>query len=456
MISILITTLLWILCVTGIVHIIGAYVVWCFLGVSYTKKRIVCLICLVGIFLPDIVFPMTVQLYIPAIPNSILLTCAYISTGLPLLIVPGILLSRRYETAELLAALQFASPLKSFFYIYLPHFLRGMLPVSIVLFLYLFHNFSLPALCEIELVPNYLFAEFNTFYSFTPFFRKMMYIVPVVLSISFVYYLIMAPKRYMHSIRETISPAVQRVTGGVGVLLLWFLTSVAFPAVFWLSYTVRDWHHIDWAKVMDCWFFSSTIAIAVAGIAVAFSVLLLFLKKRGVKTAFISVCTMYACGHVMLAVFSLFVFGYIEWLKPFRDSSLPMIFTFCLLYVPLAVALILLLRQLIHTEMMHAANLFFKRQSQRIRYVIFPLVWPGILAVVLLIFNFVGKDVDAGILLVPPGKSFLPVRLHLLLHYGDFPTLGALVLVYLTLILLTVFIIHFCVKHLFLYGMCEN
>jgi len=70
----------------------------------------------------------------------------------------------------------------------------------------------------------------------------------------------------------------------------------------------------------------------------------------------------------------------------------------------------------------------------------------------LIILNFTGKDLDTSILMVPPGKSFLPVRLNLLLHYADFPSLAAIVLIYLFVIIITVVLIYTLAKTLIKYG----
>ncbi len=84
------------------------------------------------------------------------------------------------------------------------------------------------------------------------------------------------------------------------------------------------------------------------------------------------------------------------------------------------------------------------------------MLWPGIIVVLLIILNFAGKDLDTSILMVPPGKSFLPVRLHLLLHYADFPSLAAVVLIYIFVIILTVSLIYTFSKYLVKYETFNN
>ena len=58
--------------------------------------------------------------------------------------------------------------------------------------------------------------------------------------------------------------------------------------------------------------------------------------------------------------------------------------------------------------------------------------------------------------MVPPGKSFLPVRLNLLLHYADYPSLSAIVLIYIFVIIVTVLLIYILAKLFIKYDILKN
>ena len=187
MLPIVIKSFIWILSITAIIHIVAGYSLWRLLGMSYNRKLILCLISLTGLFLPDILFPMTLQICFPGTPNWLGLGLSYFIIGFPFLFIPGLLLSSHFETSDLLSSYSLAKPFYRFWKIYFVKFLQLMVPFSLIMFLWLFHNFSLPAHWEIELLPNYLFAEFNTYYSFTPFFKKIFIIAPILIVLSIFY-----------------------------------------------------------------------------------------------------------------------------------------------------------------------------------------------------------------------------------------------------------------------------
>ena len=198
MLPIIIKSFIWIISVTAVIHIAVGYALWRLLGLSYNKKLILSLICLSGLFLPDIVFPMTLQIFLPETPKTLGLALSYFVAGFPFLFIPGLLLSSHFETSDFLSSCSLASPLHRFWKIYFIKFLQLMVPFSLIMFLWMFHNFSLPAHWEIELLPNYLFAEFNTYYSFAPFFKKIFIIAPMLIVISVVYYRLFSSSRTQH------------------------------------------------------------------------------------------------------------------------------------------------------------------------------------------------------------------------------------------------------------------
>jgi len=86
--------------------------------------------------------------------------------------------------------------------------------------------------------------------------------------------------------------------------------------------------------------------------------------------------------------------------------------------------------------------MYIFKKWKKLKFISFPILFPAVFAVMLIIINFAVKDLDTSILTVPPGKSFLPVRLHLLLHYADYPSLSAVVLIYIFVIIVSMLFIY--------------
>jgi len=435
MATVILKSFIWIISIIAIVHIAAGYSLWRLLGLSYNKKLFICLVSLAGLFLPDIVFPMTLQLLFPKTPGILGLTVSYFIAGFPFLMIPGLLLSSHFETSDFLSSLSLVTPYKRFWKIFFPKFIQLMIPFSLILFLWMFHNFSLPAFWEIELLPNYLFAEFNTFYSFTPFFKRIFVVAPILIAVSILYYKFFSPCKTQHFTHDIFDKSACSFIPGITIFSAWFLASVVFPSIYWGIYIFGQWKNVDWPKVADCWMFTLQTALYVSVISLIAGVAAISFRK--IKTAFFVaiLCIIYSLGNIAVAVSGIFLFTNFDFLSSLKESIVPMLFSLCVMYVPLAVALLLFLKSRINKNIYQSARLFIAEKSRRLKYVSIPILWPGIIAVLLIILNFAGKDLDTSILLVPPGKSFLPVRLHLLLHYADFPSLAAVVLIYIFVII---------------------
>ena len=279
MIIVAIKSLIWIISITAIIHFVAGYSLWRILGLSYNKKLILALISVGGIFLPDIVFPITLQFLFPKIPNFLGLASSYFIIGFPFIFIPGLLLSSHFETSDFLASCSLVPPFRRYCQVYFVKFLQLMIPFTLILFLWLFHNFSLPALWEIELIPNYLFAEFNTFYTFGPFYKRIIIIAPILIIISILYYKLFSAGKSQHFTHEVFDKTNRSFIPGITVFSVWFISSVIFPAVYWAIYIFGHWKNVDWLKVTDCWIFSFQIALCVSIISLIAGISAISLRK---------------------------------------------------------------------------------------------------------------------------------------------------------------------------------
>ena len=226
-------TFVWIFFVTLTINLAAAYTLWRLLNISYSAKLIICLIMLAGLFLPEIIFPMTLQIVIPKLHSGIGLFVSYFVYGYPFLLIPALLLSTQFQSTDYLSSLNLLPSHKRFFDVFFLRFLKVMAPFSLILFLILFHNFSLPALWEIELLPNYLFAEFNTYYSFSPFFKKTIPSVFILIAFSLAYLrffpLGVSNKHFSF---EKYEFAEKKYILGILIFILWFILCEIFPLVY--------------------------------------------------------------------------------------------------------------------------------------------------------------------------------------------------------------------------------
>jgi len=305
-------------------------------------------------------------------------------------------------------------------------------------------------------LPNYLFAEFNTFYSFAPFFKKIFIVAPILIAFSIIYYKFFSPPQSQHFTYEKFDMPSNSFISGLTIFFSWFLVSVIFPSIYWGIYIFGRWKNVDWPKVADCWTFTIQISLCVAFISLIIGIAAISLRKIKVTFPVTILLIVYSLGNIAVAVSGILLFSNFDFLSGLNESIAPMLFSLCIMYVPITAALLLFLKNRINGNIFEASRMFIAKKSIRIKNISIPLLWPGITVILLMTLNFTGKDLDTSILMVPPGKSFLPVRMHLLLHYADYPSLAAVVLIYIFVIILTVFLIYFLAKTLLRYGIFKN
>ena len=445
----------WTLAVTAFLGVLTAYTVWRLLGLSTQRKLLLCLATLSVAFIPDIVPSLTLQRVCPRFPAWAGLFLAHVCSGFPFLLIAGVLLARQFETSDCLAARLLLPPARRFWRGFLPAFVQSAFPVLAFLFLWNFHNFSLPALWEIELMPNYLFAEFNTYCSFAPFFVKIACVVAALLAVLLVSARLLGRNRLPAASHEQAVMGGTRLAPAV-IIGVWLLITLVFPAAYWSAHLIGTRHLVVWSKVFDCWWYTLAVIATTATIAVAAAVLLSSLARVSGAVARGLFVGVYAVGPVAIAVLALWLFSCVPGLTGFTGTSVPLLTALAVHYVPFALLLYAFARLRIHPNVWRAADLLLTTRWRRLARVELPLLAPVLFVVVVLIGSFVSRDIDTSILLVPAGRSLLPTRLHLLLHYGDFATLAVLVATYLLLMLCGLSALYLVSRTLIRYGYIED
>ena len=89
----------------------------------------------------------------------------------------------------------------------------------------------------------------------------------------------------------------------------------------------------------------------------------------------------------------------------------------------------------LHPSLEEAAVLAGVPWHRRLTGIVVPLLWPALAAAWGLGFLFTVREVDATVLVCPPGVTTLPVRLFTLMHYGPSSDVAALSLLTVTLVL---------------------
>jgi len=178
--------------------------------------------------------------------------------------------------------------------------------------------------------------------------------------------------------------------------------------------------------------FSFSLAAAAATLAVLLALLLSYLMVRS---------TGWQSTALSIAVFIPFVVpstslgvGLIElWNRPLVDmiysSPLIVVMGYLSRYLPFAVVTIHSGLKQIDQRLEEAASLAVGEWTRVMRQVVVPLLWPSILSGFFVVFVLSLGELGTTLLVIPPGRETIPIKIYNLMHYGADSSVAALCLI---------------------------
>jgi ABC-type Fe3+ transport system permease subunit len=137
-------------------------------------------------------------------------------------------------------------------------------------------------------------------------------------------------------------------------------------------------------------------------------------------------------GPLMVALLLVFAFQWIGW-SALYDTPVPLVLGLCLVLLPFAVLLRLVLHSLRPAQALHAADLLGASAAPSARAWRRRLRWQMLgrsrFWVLALLFYWAYFDLTASAILAPPGMTPVTVRLYNLMHYGRTAVLSAMVMI---------------------------
>ncbi|WP_027185338.1 ABC transporter permease [Desulfovibrio inopinatus] len=121
------------------------------------------------------------------------------------------------------------------------------------------------------------------------------------------------------------------------------------------------------------------------------------------------------------------------WLHPIYDSSLMPVLASMTRYAPLATLIFLAHDEQAATKLLQAARVFQRDGWQTLWRIRLPLALPLMLAAGGLVFALSLGELGATLLVAPPGKATLTMRIYNYLHYGSSETVSGLSLLIATI-----------------------
>jgi iron(III) transport system permease protein len=146
------------------------------------------------------------------------------------------------------------------------------------------------------------------------------------------------------------------------------------------------------------------------------------------------------CALIPLAVPAITIgVGLIHvWNRPTADlvyaSSFIILFGYMARFTPFTVLIVTSGLKQLNPNMEEAASLVTDRWTATMGKIVIPLMGPGLITAFFIVFVLAFRELGTTLLVIPPGRETLPIKIYNLMHYGAEQKVAALCLIMLLII----------------------
>jgi ABC-type Fe3+ transport system permease subunit/DNA-binding beta-propeller fold protein YncE len=330
----------------------------------------------------------------------------------------------------------------------LPAGRTALAQASLLTFVLALNNFAVPAILQLKIFPAEIWVRFNTSFDTLGVLRASwpLLIVPLLV-------VLWLSRRELSWPRQqcSVPPKLfRRQLGpkwfwGCGLLsILVSLLAVGLPLID-LATVKRTWTELPGAieagqaAVWNSFWYAAASATSIVAVAILFELLALTPRFRRSRPAGMSVQFFgwlawlpFFIPGVLLGIGLITALNH-PWSAWFYQSAGVVLLAFTIRYLALGWNAVLNSFAAVDHELSDAARLEGANRWQMLRYVHWPQVAPQIAAAWYVVFLLCLWDVEAMILVYPPGGENLALRIFNLLHYGHNAQVNALCLTLLCL-----------------------
>lgn len=330
--------------------------------------------------------------------------------------------------------------------IILPIALPAMLSGMIFAILWTIHDFSVPSLFFVNIYSLEIFAKYNPF---EPFMLSLPMIVVATIMIVFISSF---TKNLMTGLRKSqtkeslplIMPLWFRClqTVAIGILLLQIfvpvislMVKVATPSNIWIS-ILQARRELIFTLLLST--LTSTMSVVVA--------LLLAKKAAKVDTRhrlwiWVFILLPLAIPAPLVGIGLVTVFSQRGMGMIYGTLWMPVLANM-IRFVPLAFITMSVQLKRMDQGLLDSASVFQKNRMHGFFRVYLPIILPGIIAAFLVVFILTTGELGATLLVSPPGRSTLTMRIYNYMHYGSSQMIAGLCLTMLVFSLSTGLIVY--------------
>ncbi|MGA1825400.1 MAG: ABC transporter permease [bacterium] len=310
---------------------------------------------------------------------------------------------------------------------------------AIFVFVFSFINYSVPALLEIPTYPIEIFAQFSSYYNER---AAMAFTVPLILlTISLIffqkYYMgqrsyicLTGKKKEEWELKNWQFPATVFILGILFLSVFVPVADLVITAGTFHSYVKAFQTSYKQIGFTLLWALLASTIMMIMGFFISYYIE----RADSAKADFIDTLSimLFAVPGTVMGIGLIHV-----WNKPATDfiycSGIIILIAYIARYIPFMTTSIRASLRQIDKRLEEAGTLTHQGWFTRIRSIVLPLAAPGLCAGWLITFVLCIGELDATLLVMPPGKATIAIRIYTLMHYGANKLVAALCVILLLL-----------------------
>ncbi len=326
--------------------------------------------------------------------------------------------------------------------------IRRHLAASVCLVLkFVFSQYGVPSLLGINTYPVEIFAYFSAFYDDTAAVATSLPLIGMVVFLVILQQRIMRARDYVHVTASSEMHSAIRLAGtkpyAVAFLVVLFSITVVLPFASVFLYAQGLGKVLSAARLSsDCIFTTSLFAFLAAAVStlVAFPIGHYLAHRRGYLAEVIDIIcwlpvaipgTIVGLGMIKLA-------GRVPALQRADSFGVVLLIAYVGMFTAFSIRVFEAAHRRADPNIDEAAAIDCRRLYQRLWHIDVPIHSGAIAVSATMVFVLVVGELNATVLLIPPGRSTLSVSIDNLLHYGASSTASELCLIEAGLVIMTI------------------
>ncbi len=325
------------------------------------------------------------------------------------------------------AALMARPPMSVLFRHTLPSISPHLAGSSLITMVISMLNFSVADILRVHVLPIEIFIQLSVFYDQFGAFTMSIPLFGITATLIVLFQRVMGDKQFICTRQQQNRSALTYSLGKPFLIICTslFITSATIsllPPLMYLIGSLSQAQEIlstifdSYGEILYTFALSggSSVVTVCIGLPVAY-----FLSRRRTWSATINFIFLLplAIPGALLALGMLRV-NDLPVLHHLSSTSIPCVLALCLHFLPFAVKLLEAELHKIDVKLEEIARLFDGSVTHRLRYILLPLLLPGLTISFFFVFILSLGDLSIPLLLVPPGRETVPVKIYNLMHYG--------------------------------------